>query len=219
MALRSQRFGVRGTDGVRSSEWVVMWKTNTSDVYLVTRTLGKSMKVSLHESGQCHVRAPNPSGWTGNGEPPQFLDMWNIDTAANYQFPFAVIIPEQELRHGDWFQHRDKGTIWLNAPKSQAVEIALFLLRASGDYSAGLMAAGWQYSVVDTPLPDGRRLLVVAGHTTVPAAKLAELEAVRVASKAVAAHSPEPLGNPRMVLLAGPDAQGTRKFVEAAGAK
>jgi len=84
-----------------------MWKTNSSDVYVVTRTLGRSMKVSLHASGQCHVRAPDPKGWTGKGEPPSFLDTWSIDTASQYQFPFSVVIPEQELRHGEWFQHRD----------------------------------------------------------------------------------------------------------------
>jgi hypothetical protein len=191
-----------------------MWKTNTSDVYLVTRTLGKSMKVSLHASGQCHVRSPDPKGWTGTGEPPRFLDTWNIDATSRYQFPFSVVIPEQELRHGEWFQHRDRGTIWLDASKGQGIEVALFLIRASGDQSSGLTAAGWPISVVDAELPDGRRLLVVAGHITVPADKLAELETLKIG---VRAHSPEPMRNPRMVLLAGPDAQGTRKFVEAAG--
>jgi len=214
MALRSQRFGVRGSDGSRSSEWVVMWKTNTSDVYLVTRTLGKSMKVSLHASGQCHVRSPDPRGWNGVGEPPRFLDTWNIDTTSRYQFPFSVVFPEQELRHGEWFQHRDRGTIWLEATTGQGIEVAIFLIRANGVQSSGLRAAGWAMSVVDAELPDGRRLLVVAGCTTVSSDKLAELEALKIG---VTAHSPEAMQNPRMVLLAGPDAQGTRKFVEAAG--
>jgi len=196
-----------------------MWKTNSSDVYLVTRTLGKSMKVSLHASGRCHVRAPDPKGWTGKGEPPSFLDTWSIDPASQYQFPFSVVVPEQELRRGEWFQHRDKGTIWLEAIEGQGTEVALFLIRADGSQLPGLRAAGWETSVVDTDLPDGRRLLVVAGNTTVPPQKLAELEALRISARAIAAHSPEPPQNLRMVLLAGPDAHGTRKFVEASGAR
>ena len=196
-----------------------MWKTNTSDVYLVTRTMGRSMKVSLHESGHCHVRAPDPKGWTGNGDPPYFLDKWIIDTASQYQWPFSVVVPEQELRHGEWFEHRDRGTIWLEATKGQVIEVALFLIRAAGDQSAGLRAAGWNAGVVDALLPDGRRLLVVAANTTVLPEKLAELKAIKASVKAMAERAHEPMKNPRVVLLAGPDSQGTRKFVEAAGAQ
>jgi hypothetical protein len=87
MAMLSQRFGVRNNAGARSSEWVVMWKPNTSDVYLVTRTLGGALKASLHASGRCHIRAPDPQRWRGNGQPPRFLDGWQIDVASNCQLP------------------------------------------------------------------------------------------------------------------------------------
>ena len=216
MALRSKRFGVHNHDGARSSEWVVMWKTNTSDVYLATRTLGGSMKASLHESGRCHVRAPDPRKWRGVGEPPRFLDVWNIDVSANYQLPFAVVIPEQELRHGEWAQHRDKGTIWIEASPGRGVEIALFLVRAGGDLSSNLEESGWHTVIVNASVPDGRRLLVVAGEATVPHAKLSELDSVRLTARAALANSAGVVRNPRMLLLSGPNQQGTRKFVEAA---
>lgn len=217
MAMLTQRFGVRNGDGARSSEWVVMWKPNASDVYLATRTLGGSFKVSLHASGRCHVRAPDPQHWRGTSDPPRFLDEWRIDVDSSYQFPFSVVIPEQELRLAEWALHRDKGIVWVDAPRSKGVEIALFFVRAFGDLSAGLNAAGWFTTLVDATLPDGRRLLVVAGAATIPAEKLAELETVRATAQAAMAGRAEMVRNPRMVLLAGPNEQGVRKFVEAAG--
>ncbi len=216
MAMRSQRFGVHNADGARSSEWVVMWKTNTSDVYLVTRTLGGSMKASLHASGRCHVRAPNSQRWRGVGEAPQFLDSWNIDVTSNYQFPFAVVIPEQELRNAEWAQYRDKGTTWIEAPREKGIEVAIFLIRSDGNLLPSLKAAGWHTIIIDTALPDGRRLLVAAGESMIPAAKLAELEQARLGAQNALAFSTEPHGNLRMLLLAGANEEGTRKFVEAA---
>jgi hypothetical protein len=65
-------------------------------------------------------------------------------------------------------------------------------------------------------LPDGRRLLVVAGHSTVPPDKLAELNAARLAVQAAIAKNSLSLRNPRMLLFVGPNELGTRKFVEAA---
>jgi hypothetical protein len=96
------------------------------------------------------------------------------------------------------------------------VEIAIFLVRAIGDLSASLAAAGWATTIVDAPLPDGRRLLVTAGVSAVPVEKLAELETTKAAAQAAMARNAEPVQNPRMVLLAGPNELGVRKFVEAA---
>lgn len=217
MAMRSQRFGVRNSDGARSSEWVVMWKTNTSDVYVLTRTLGGSMKASLHASGRCHVRAPDPLRWCGLGEPPQFLDIWDIDVNSNCQCPFAVVIPEQELRDVKWVQHRDKGTIWIYVPREKCIEVAIFLIRSNGDLSSSLKAGGWNTLIVNAALPDGRPLLVAAGESTIPDRKLAELDEFRVGARNTRNFSTEQLGNLRMLVLAGANDQGTRKFVEAAG--
>jgi len=216
MTLRSQRFGVRNPDGARSSEWVIMWKTNISDVYLATRTLGGSIKVSLHQSGRCHVRAPDPSKWRGIGEQPRFLDVWNIDVSANYQFPFAIVFPEQELRHGEWARHRYKDTIWIEAAPSCGVEIALFLVRADGDLTRTLESSGWRTVIVDVLIPDGRRLFVVAGEATVPHAKLSDLESIRHTVRTALTNNASAVRNPRMLLLGGPNEQGIRKFIEAA---
>jgi len=216
MALRTQRFGVRNEKGARSSEWVVMWKTNTSDVYLATRTLGEAMKVSLHESGRCHVRSPSAKFWRGSGATPDFLLAWDIDPLASYSFPFSVVVPEQELREAEWAQHKQKGTIWVQASPDKGVEIAIFLVRTSDDVSLSLQSAGWHTHIVDAFLPDGRRLIVVAGESVVPPERLKELEATKVElRRAIQEKSPR-LANPRLVLVTEANEQGTRKFVEAA---
>lgn len=193
-----------------------MWKSNTSDVYVATRTLGGSMKVSLHASGRCHIRAPDPQQWRGNGEPPRFLDVWAVDVSAQYVFPFSVVFPEQELRSANWAAHRDKGTVWVTAEHGKGVEIGIFLMRVTGDVTAGLNAAGWLRTIVDAPLPDGRRLIVAAGEVTLPASKLTELEAIQTTAQDAIARSRRTPDNPRMVLLAGPNEHRVRKFVEAA---
>lgn len=216
MALRTQRFGVRNAKGARSSEWVVMWKTNTSDVYLATRTLGEAMKVSLHESGRCHVRSPSAKFWRSNGDPPDFLLAWDIDPLASYSFPFSVVVPEQELRMSEWAQHKEKGTIWVQASPGMGVEIAVFLVRTSDDVSLSLQSVGWHTRVVDAFLPDGRRLIVVAGEATVPLEKLKELEATKVALRSAIQDKSPRLVNPRLVLVTEANEHGTRKFVEAA---
>ena len=214
--MRSQRFGVRNSQGAHSSEWMVMWKTNTSDVYLATRTLGGMMKVSLHASGRCHIRAADREHWKGPGKPPEFLDAWQINIASPFEYPFAVIFPEQELREGDWEKHRDKGTMWIQAMPGKAIEVALFLVRVTEDISTALEAAGWRILLVDALLPDARRLLVAAAHANPPEEKLAEIDRLKHSAQIVISQLAEPVANPRILLLTSATQHGTRKFVETA---
>lgn len=216
MALRTYRFGVCNEQGARSSEWVVMWKTNTSDVYLGTRTLGGSMKASFHASGRCHVRAPDPTCWRGLLPSPKFLIEWNIDPASHCCFPFAVVIPETELRAAEWAKHKDKGTVWIPATQGKGTEVAVFLIRAPGDHSGGLQKAGWHHQLVDAALPDGRRLLIAAGDSVVHQRKLDELLRIKAEARRVMEKEAVMPVNPRLVLIADADENGTRKFVEAA---
>jgi hypothetical protein len=193
-----------------------MWKTDRSDVYVAGRTFGGSMKVSLHESGSCHVRAPDARHWSGNGVPPRYLEEWQIDVKSNHQVPFSVVIPAAELRGGKWPQLREKNTVWVDSPPEGAVQVAVFLVRAEGDLSAQFGAVGWTTCITDTPLPDGRRLLVLAGPATIPPERGRELAAVKASARAANAGIPKPVGNLRMVLVTGANEHGTRAFVEAA---
>jgi hypothetical protein len=215
MAKLSQRFGVGNPLGARSSEWVIMWKSTSSDVYVATRTLGGILKASIHESGRCHIRAPDPEKWRSPGAPPRFLDVWSIDPHANYEFPFGIIIPEPELRSGEWVQHRDRGTVWLPVAKGQGIEVAIFLIRTDVDQSDSLATAGWHTTIVNTYLSDGRRLLVVAGNSLAHIERQGELEGIRNQVRPMLGTTPIPPLNPRALLIAA-DEKGTRRFVEVA---
>ncbi|MFX0203610.1 MAG: hypothetical protein ACFFCW_46510 [Candidatus Hodarchaeota archaeon] len=215
MAKVSARFGVGDPEGARSSEWVVMWKSTKSDVYLAARTLGGTLKVSLHENGQCHVRAPDPSKWRSPGSPPRFLDRWTINPRSQYEFPFGIIVPTSELTRAVWAKHRDKGTVWLPAKPGAAVEIAVFLTRAEPRPMNSLSSAGWNKIIVLERLCDGRDLWVVAGETKLPEDRRMELERIKRQVRPLIATLPAAPANPRLLLFATNE-QGTRRFVEAA---
>src|SRR5690242_2470668 len=111
MATRSVRFGIGDPAGARSAEWVIRWQTRTSDVYLASRSLGNTFRISLHESGQCLVHGPDPEKWTGPEAPRDRMDEWYINPEGEFQHPVGVIVPVSELRVGAWMQHKDKGTL------------------------------------------------------------------------------------------------------------
>lgn len=215
MTTHSVRFGVGDPSNLRSSEWVVMWKSDVSDVYLAGRALGGFLKASVHESGKCHVRAPDPTHWRSEGSPPRFIDAWTINPHSNYEFPFGIIIPASELRLGPWAKHKDKGTVWIPAKPEASVEIAVFLTRTEPRPINALESAGWTTTIVIERLPDGRDLWVVAGETTFPEDRRAELEGIKVNIRPQLASLPTTPANHRLLLVAADD-KGTRRFVEAA---
>ena len=215
MPMLTQRFGVGDLSGRRSSEWVVMWKPTTSDVYVATRTLGGILKASIHESGRCHIRAPDPASWRSPDVAPRFLDVWLIDPRATFAFPFAIVIPESELRNAEWASYRDRGTIWIPVEQGRGIEVATFLIRSEADQSASLKAAGWKTTLVNTLLQDGRRLVVVAGDSMAHVEKQAELAAIREHARTMLDSSETAVANPRLLLTARDENQ-TRRFVEVA---
>ena len=179
------------------------------------RTMAGALKASIHERGQCHVRGPDAKNWKLPGQPPKFLDVWSINPQANYEFPFGVIVPESELRGGEWARHRDKGTVWLPAAKGEGVEIAIFLIRSALDQSSALAAAGWHTTIVNASLPDGRRLLVVAGKSLAHEAGKEDIDGFRSRARPFIEAAETPFKNPRGILFAS-DKLGTRRFVEIA---
>lgn len=215
MSTSSQRFAVGQPGGARSMEWVVMWKTARSDVYIAARTLGGALKASVHESGQCHVRAPNSIRHGSPNASSHFLDVWSINPQAAYEFPFGIIIPEAQLRGGEWVQLRDKGTIWLPVAKNEGVEVAVFLIRSAADQSDALAAAGWHTIIVNTSLSDGRRLLVVAGKSMAHQTGQKDIDDYRAFAHRLIDTTTTPFRNPRGLLFAT-DKSGTRRFVEVA---
>ena len=217
MARLSARFGVGDPAGLRSSEWLVWWSSSASNVYAAVRTLGGVLKVSLHESGQCHVRAPGPSTWASEGNPPKFLDKWTINPASEMEFPFGIIVPHSELRAGPWGKHKAKGTQWVQAKPGAAIEIAFFLTRVDAGRIANPRSAAWHTALVEAALPDGRTLWVMAGDATLPDVKREELGVAKKRAMALLRGEAKQRdkSNFRMLLVSCNE-QGTRRFVEVA---
>lgn len=105
MATRSVRFCIGDPEAARSIEWLILWMTKSSDVYLAARSLGNTFRVSLHERGRCHVHGADPARLAGGAvgtHPPKFVQEWYVDPAADSQQPVGIITPVSELRGGPW---------------------------------------------------------------------------------------------------------------------
>jgi hypothetical protein len=216
MATRSVRFGVGDPQGRRAAEWVAMWKPTKSDVYLAARVLGQTFKISLHESGECHVASGSTGSMHQPGTRPRFVETWKINPNDQVVQPFGIVVPEVELREGDWARHRDKGTRWIPVHDGSSVEIAIFLTRVHPPPRDELAAAGWHTIIVCERLPDGRDFWVIAGDGgAIPETRRIELQNMKDACRrALTSRSLSPT-NPRILALATDD-RGTRRYVDAA---
>lgn len=209
MGQRALRFCVGDPTGLRSSEWIVVWKTNKPDVFVMTRTIGAVFKASIHERGRCHVKAPDPRAPGGSGIAARYLEKWSISTDGLYAYPFGIIVPTSELRHAEW-PPSHRRTTWVS-PASSATVIGVILSRRDVTPEQ-LRAARWTQVIGSDVLTDGRRLLIAVAHAEYPTAKRDELVAIRNTFHP----SVGKLTNPRAILVAGDNGSGTRHFVEIA---
>lgn len=136
MQETSLRFAVFGADGRSSDIWKVWANLGSGrrDVYMTSRPLGYSMKLSLHETGQWHVgfHANKRDVLFDQGSAPQsrFLGHWAaaprlneqpITLAARVMFPWSCPTVMHESLPDDLVRIP-------NAPNTLAVEVTLFLL-------------------------------------------------------------------------------------------
>lgn len=216
MATRSVRFGIGDPAGARSTEWLVLWKTKSSDVYLASRALGNTLKVSLHESGRCHVHGPDPAQWQGAAPPPKFAMAWDVDPQGDRQQLIGIITPVSELRAGVWAPQRQKNTIWITPQRRSAVTVQVCLSRTPVAPIGDLVQCGWHTDIVREQLPNGRYLTVIAGDADLPDTHRDALNRIKESARAAMAKMAEPPATPRLLLLTAPDDNGTRHLVDAA---
>jgi len=132
----SVRFAVFGADGRASDIWKVWGNVGSGrrDIYMASRPLGYSMKLSLHETGRWHVgfHADRRDQLFDPGQAPEsrFIGQWNaaqrrheqpITLAARVMFPWSC----PTIAH----ENPPEGLVRIpNAPQRSAVEVVLFLL-------------------------------------------------------------------------------------------
>jgi len=136
MAQRALRFGIRDDPDRRSATWK-LWTDGSqgkSDVYLACRSLGGSLKASLHESGNWHYAHSLRSfeervKRTGSHSPNPFVDTWRrpAEIAPGVTLAFRILTPASAVVRMP-LQRSASPIVWLpNAPPSKATEIDIFL--------------------------------------------------------------------------------------------
>jgi hypothetical protein len=126
--------------------------------------------------------------------------------------PFVIFVPKSELRSGPWAKHRDKPVVWIPC-KREAVEISVFFTRGKVDEGTK-RASGWHTQIARQTLIDGRELWILAGDAKFPEDKIEEFERYKHHAYGVAQRAKFAAGH--FVITTGPNAEGTRHFIEAA---
>ncbi len=140
MAQWSIRFGITDGKGLRAATWKLWTETsgNNSEVYLACRSLGSTLKASLHQSGNWHV-AYSHKAFKENveGAIPKFKDRFigkwprPPEIAEGITLAFRIVTPYSAitipLTTGKY-----KGIKWLlNAPASKATEIDILITKTT----------------------------------------------------------------------------------------
>ena len=135
------RFGVRDQCGFRSGTWKCWTMTGTgkSDVYLVSRGLGRAFKASMHESGKWHVAydkdflecliEPQYDGIESRFVENRLIDRWLRPTpiGPGVTLAYRILIPASavNLPMSDGIP---SSILWVKAPPlATAVEISLVI--------------------------------------------------------------------------------------------
>jgi len=126
------RFCVGGGGSARSTVWKV-WTTK-SDVYLQSRMMGRTAKLSFHESGE--ARFSRTDDWvrkTGARNVQRLIHRWhyNRPRPSKANLLFRIVIPRAELQSVG-IPRRASQIIWLSPPE-QGSALAIDGYLARGD--------------------------------------------------------------------------------------
>lgn len=136
MTQRSIRFGIREDPDRRSATWK-LWTDaakGKSDVYLASRSLGGSLKASLHQSGSWHyAHSPRTFEDRVKGAIPKlttrFVETWDrpAEITLGVTLAFRILTPASAVVSTP-LRGSQSGIIWLpNAPAGKAREIDILL--------------------------------------------------------------------------------------------
>jgi hypothetical protein len=138
MGQRALRFGIHDDAGRRAATWKLWTETSAgrSEAYLTCRSLGGTLKTSLHESGKWHIAySQRTFEEYVKGAIPKFEDRYiekwprPSDIAPGITLAFRIVTPwsavTTPVKGG-----RFKGVTWLpKAPESKAIEIDVLITK------------------------------------------------------------------------------------------
>lgn len=129
------RFAVRSQDGSTSDIWKC-WTiagNGKRDVYLTSRPLGQSLKLSLHEGGRWHVgfHAHKKDEIFSSDSMPtsRFLGAWERPDANSAPWVLAARVHFPWSSPSSPARNASEDICWITcAPKGKMVEVAIFLI-------------------------------------------------------------------------------------------
>jgi len=138
MGQRVLRFGIHDGAGRRAATWKLWTETSAgrSEVYLTCRSLGGTLKTSLHESGKWHIAySQRAFEERVKGPIPKFEDRYiekwprPSDITSGITLAFRIVTPwsavTTPVKEG-----RFKGVTWLpKAPEPKATEIDVLITK------------------------------------------------------------------------------------------
>jgi hypothetical protein len=122
------RWAIGRADGPRSSTWR-LWGNKKGDIYLSARSLGSTVKTSLHADGKCQSGLTQPFferlRTMGRAPMSRHLDLWRIPESGLTK-AIQIAVPHSEL--SEFASKEDPQTAWLPPPgPSQASVVTLFV--------------------------------------------------------------------------------------------
>jgi len=138
MTQRALRFGIHDAAGRRAATWKLWTEAGggKSEVYLSCRSLGGTLKASLHESGKWHIAySQRAFEEYVKGTIPKFQDRYiekwprPSELAPGITLAFRIVTPWSAVTK-PIEDSNVKGVTWLsNAPEQKATEIDILLTK------------------------------------------------------------------------------------------
>ena len=146
MAKRSLRFGINDGNGRRAATWKLWTETSggNSEIYLANRSLGGTLKASLHQSGKWHIAFTkqifdNYVKGAKTKFKDRFIEKWPKppEIAPGITLAFRIVTPYSAVTNSTEIG-KYKGVKWLpNAPESKATEIDILITKPEA------LGTGW----------------------------------------------------------------------------
>ena len=138
MAQRSIRFGIKDNNSKRAATWKLWTETGggKSELYLANRSLGGTLKASMHQSGSWHIAYTKEVyesrvKGTNTKLKDRFIEKWPRppEIAPGITLAFRIVTPYSAVTNST-ARGNYKGVKWLpNAPESKATEIDIFITK------------------------------------------------------------------------------------------
>jgi hypothetical protein len=180
------RFAVGAADGPRSRTWRLWVPRGKSDVYVSSRRIANSVKVSLHEPGPSRLALTSEfvreqEFVASEGRDPRLAVEWNRPRTSPGRAarPLAIVVPWDEVIERE--DHDTEGVLWTPPPpEGCAVHFDVVYIPAGAQVSGHPAARSMGTGLVgEAALANGERVFVTSLARKMNAETLAAVKRLR----------------------------------------